>query len=106
MTKTSKRRRRGVEAEKEREKKGEAEPQEISKSEIFFDETWNKCVKKLRWPIIIVSLAWAGVSFYFASTFEPPEEQAPFLVENNPLQKLLDSLTEEFAKGADTYENV
>ena len=60
----------------------------------------------LRWPIIIVSLAWAGVSFYFASTFEAPEERAPYLVENNPLQKLLDSLTDDFPQGTDNYMNI
>ena len=53
--------------------------------EIFFDDKWNKWVAKLKWVIIVLSLAWAGVAFYFASTFEAPDKESDFLVASNPL---------------------
>jgi len=48
--------------------------QEISKSEIFFDKTWSKCVGKMKYVIIAVSLVWAGISFFYALSFEAPGE--------------------------------
>jgi len=48
--------------------------QEISKVEIFFDKTWSKCVEKIKFVIIVVSLVWAGISFFYALSFEAPDE--------------------------------
>lgn len=39
---------------------------ETGKVEEFFDKTWNKYVKLLRIPIVVLSIIWAGVTFYYA----------------------------------------
>jgi len=73
---------------------------EIGKSEIFFDKTWSKCVGKMKYVIIVFSLVWAGISFFYASKFEAPDEEAPFLTKDNPTQMILVALTDNFPSSA------
>ena len=60
------------------------EPEE-SKIEKFFDNTWNRMVHKFRYPIIALSLCWAGVTFVFATKMTPQTERERFLKDNHPL---------------------
>lgn len=39
---------------------------ENSKVEVFFDTLWNTNVKKMRYPIVILSIIWSAITFYYA----------------------------------------
>ena len=50
------------------------DPSEINQVEDFFDKKWNNGIENARYPIIVLSIIWAGITFYYAPQMGPQTE--------------------------------
>jgi hypothetical protein len=46
------------------------------------------------------------MTFYFASTFDAPDKESNFLIESNPLQKVMNSMSDNFPEGSNKFMDV